>query len=298
MISIIICSRDKKLLEELLLNIEETIGIPYEVLARDNSLNTEGICEAYNLGASKAKYQYLVFCHEDLLFHTHNWGIILINHFNNSNARLIGFLGCVVKTKAPGSVYIYNSGLNRQNQLQRYPNGKKIHCYENPMSEIISEVSILDGFFMATKKKYWQETKFSQDYIKDFHAYDIDFSLKNLQLGKVIVVYDILVEHFSFGNFTSAWVIAQLDLTRRWKNHLPLNVSSTTDDLKIGEMSNMMEFLKILISNDMDKSLIFINYLKLLFLNPFNGLNKFFIRKIIFGNNLDNKIKKLLINKT
>jgi len=294
MISIIICSHNKILRNQISINIEQTIGLDYEILITDNSLNEVGICKAYNDCAIQAKYEYLVFCHEDILFHTPNWGILLINHFSNTNARIVGFLGCVIKTRTPSSAYIYNSDLNRHNQLQRYPNGNSIHCYENPLNEKISEVSVVDGFFMATKKEYWQNTKFSEDYLKGFHAYDIDFSLKNYQLGKIIVVYDILIEHFSFGNFTSSWVDAQLSLTKKWNLYLPFYINSTIYQVRIAEINNIKELLKILIANNGSKKLIIIYYLKLLHLSPINNLNMFLIRKIILGNRLDNKIKSLI----
>lgn len=297
MISIIICSNNKVLRDQISTNIGQTIGLDYEIIIKDNSLNQVSICKAYNECAIQAKYEYLVFCHEDILFHTPNWGRLLINHFINTNARIIGFLGCVIKTKTPSSVYIYDSDLNRHNQLQRYPNGDSVHCYENPLNEKTSEVSIVDGFFMATKKEYWQNTKFSENYLEGFHAYDIDFSLKNFQLGKIIVVYDILVEHFSFGNFTSSWVAAQLSLTRKWNLYLPLSINSDDCKIRKAEISNLKELLKILIAIQGPKTLMIIYYLKLLHLCPINNLNVFFIRKIILGNSFDNKIKSLITRK-
>lgn len=75
MISIIICSRNKNIDSELEQNILDTIGnIVYEVINIDNSTNNYSIFQAYNKGTQIAKYPYLCFMHEDILFHTADWG--------------------------------------------------------------------------------------------------------------------------------------------------------------------------------------------------------------------------------
>jgi hypothetical protein len=53
-----------------------------------------GICEAYNIGGSKAQYPYLIFCHEDIIFLTSNWGILLCQNFEQDlQIGLIGVIG-------------------------------------------------------------------------------------------------------------------------------------------------------------------------------------------------------------
>lgn len=75
MISIIICSKYSKINCELEQNIENTIGnMPFEIITINNSQNSYSIYQAYNKGIKEAKYPYLCFMHEDILFHTVNWG--------------------------------------------------------------------------------------------------------------------------------------------------------------------------------------------------------------------------------
>lgn len=295
MISIIICSIRKELRAQVKENISATIGLEdYEVIVIENEITNYPIAKAYNIAAKQAKYPFLCFVHEDILFHTNNWGALLIKHFETTNARLIGMLGCTVKTKSPGSVYIYESHFNRQNQLQRYPGKKVVHCYENPLQEQVSEVCILDGLFIAATKKAWEETQFSEDYLKGFHGYDIDFSLKNAVLGKVVVVYDILLEHFSFGSFSKEWVKTQLLLTKKWNKQLPFSAGKLrVDDSNLAEERNMKEFLKILISTDYDKKVLLKFFIKFFISAPLHPLNFFFIRQIILGKKLDAKLKRL-----
>lgn len=296
MISIIISSKNANLLNSLKYNIRQTIGVEYETIVIQNGNGEIGICSAYNTGALSAKYPYLCFLHEDITFHTQNWGQVLINKFEKHNPRLIGVLGCTAKTKAPSSVYIFNLNLNRQNQLQKYSDKTIIHCYENPLDEKTSVVSTIDGMFIACTYEVWNETRFSEDYLKGFHGYDIDFSLKNASKGLLIVIYDILIEHLSFGNFNLSWIEAQLLITKRWAEYLPRTTDKVTEqDLIQAEKSNLEEFLKILIKNNYRKSVILKYFINLIKISPFNSLNLFFLRKLILGNKLDSIIKKMVL---
>ncbi|MGB3132870.1 MAG: glycosyltransferase, partial [Saprospiraceae bacterium] len=74
MISIITCSRAKDISTELRKNIVQTIGIEHEIIVFDNSANKHSIFQAYNIGASRAKYEILCFVHDDLFYMTQDWG--------------------------------------------------------------------------------------------------------------------------------------------------------------------------------------------------------------------------------
>ena len=74
MFSIIICSISLKRLETLQVNIVKTIGTSCEFIAIDNSQKRWPIAKVYNYGAKRAKYPYLFFVHEDVKFHSSQWG--------------------------------------------------------------------------------------------------------------------------------------------------------------------------------------------------------------------------------
>src|SRR5690349_17422997 len=98
MISILVCSVKPGLYQQLAVNIEETIGIDYELLCFDNRKANKGICEVYNLLAAKAKYNLLLFVHEDVLFKTNNWGQILSRIFFENEIGVVGIAGCKYKS--------------------------------------------------------------------------------------------------------------------------------------------------------------------------------------------------------
>ena len=70
MISVVICSINKILAEQVSKNIHDTIGVPFELIVIDNNLLKKGIAHVYNLGAGRAKYDVICFVHEDVLFQT------------------------------------------------------------------------------------------------------------------------------------------------------------------------------------------------------------------------------------
>jgi hypothetical protein len=281
MISIIICSVNETLLTQVKKNIQNTIGVEHEVVAIDNLVKKYSLTHAYNEGAAQAKYPYLCFLHEDILFHTQNWGQLLIDHLSEKSISLVGILGCLVKTQSPSGVYIPIGHLNRVNQLQRRKDDGTDHYIENPFNETYSQVATVDGMFLAVTRQNHSNYPFDEHTLTGFHAYDIDYSLGQAKNGKIAVVYDILIEHFSYGGNTRQWIDAQLLVTKKWANQLPLHIHLSTAELKQAEIINMETFLIALYTNRY-KKLLQLKYLfKLLVLRPFNSKNFALVAKLI-----------------
>ena len=95
MITFIICSIAPERAHALEQNIQRTIGeTPYEIIIFDNRQTNYSIAKAYNLCASKARYAYLCFLHEDIAFHSRNWGKDIIHQLSSDNCGIIGFSAC------------------------------------------------------------------------------------------------------------------------------------------------------------------------------------------------------------
>ena len=78
MFSIIVCSISPERLSNLSQNIHDTIGVEYELIGIDNRTKKWPIAKVYNEGARQARYPYLFFVHEDVKFHTKDWGQVII----------------------------------------------------------------------------------------------------------------------------------------------------------------------------------------------------------------------------
>src|ERR1700749_695104 len=102
MISVIISSVSPAYLEQVIKNVEDTIGVDHEIIAFDNRDGKKGICEIYNQGIGKARYDILCFMHEDIRILTANWGQAIQKTFNqNPDFGLLGIAGSDYKSLAP-----------------------------------------------------------------------------------------------------------------------------------------------------------------------------------------------------
>ncbi|WP_262888705.1 glycosyltransferase family protein [Pontibacter pamirensis] len=249
MISIIICSVNSNMLKEVAENVKDTIGILHEIIAIDNRNGKYGICEAYNIGASKSKYDVLCFMHEDLIFHTIDWGRRVVEHLNDTTIGLIGVAGGTYKSKSLDAWGIDPIEFARMNVLQDYKSGRpQDHLYSNPFNEFVADVASVDGLWFCTRKEVWQNNKFDETTLKEFHFYDIDFSLQVLQSYRVCVVYDILLQHISEGSINRSWLENAVLFHNKWKQTLPYSVDGLYDEKKkaieIRRAKNILQLLK------------------------------------------------------
>lgn len=228
MISIVICSIDPVQLAEVRSNIAATIGIPYEVIAIDNRNSSKGICEVYNNGASVAKFAIVCFMHEDICIKTENWGKIVLSIFDkNPKAGIVGVAGGGYKSLTPSGWYnvdFQHAEKSFQNIIQGYKYNMKenFHALHNPLVEKLSEVVCVDGVWLCTRKELVLEKPFDQTLLTGFHGYDVDFCLHHFGVYQIFVTYEILLIHFSEGNFTKLWLDEVLKLHHKWRSYLPL----------------------------------------------------------------------------
>lgn len=226
MISIIICSVSEEMLANISLNIEKTIGVPYEIIAYDNSLGKKGICEVYNNGANIAKFEILCFTHEDIEYQTKDWGKIVLDIFyERQNVGIIGVVGSSYKASIPSGwgAEGFEGETTYSNYIQSYKrkNAKTELIHHNPGKENLANVSCVDGMWICTTKSIVMQKPFDEELLKGFHCYDIDFCLNVGQDYDVLVTFNILMRHFSEGSFDKHWLSDTLNIHEKWKNILP-----------------------------------------------------------------------------
>jgi hypothetical protein len=269
MISIIICSRHTNISEELKVHIQATIGVEYELIVIDNSENKYSIFSAYNEGVRRAKYPYLCFMHEDILYHTYGWGKKVIEHFKNPKVGIIGVAGSHYLPKLPGSHW--STGITSYNIL--HSTEGKIHfdswrLIDNEESSI--KAVLVDGVWFCIPKTVMTQIRFDELTFNGFHAYDSDICLQIKQLNfEVRIVFDIKIEHFSLGKRDQEWLKAIFILFHKWKGELPICVAELSK-YKISEANfwNAHELIEQIRINQFGK----LNILKVWFyyirLNP------------------------------
>ena len=231
MISIIISSAKSAFLQQVSENVAATIGVPFEIIATDNSNGEQGICAVYNKGMLKARYDILCFMHEDILIKTNNWGQVIVSLFKNDpQLGLVGVAGSSYKPLTPSGWGGMGVNTTYVNIIQSFKHKKKEskHIYRNPNNERISKVACVDGVWMCTTKSVMKEIMFDEITFKGFHGYDLDFSLSVGQKYKVAVTFEILLDHFSEGVYDKTWMRESLIFHNKWHRHLPINVETLT----------------------------------------------------------------------
>jgi hypothetical protein len=260
MISIIVCHRDKDLLKQFKENVTQTIGLPFEFVIIDNSTNKHTIFEAYNLGIERSKGDVLCFAHEDLFFHTNNWGPLVNEHFNkNPKLGLIGVCGGKALPNVPAPWW-NKSPFNQKclNLYQQWNNtridqegsaligDKKTHEYINQDQELISNVTAVDGLWFCIKTSCIKDhnIKFDTETFKGFHCYDLDICMQIGQYYDVAVIYDVLLEHFSEGSINKSWVKSSLLFTDKWQKRLQeVNSAKFNEsDLKLYNLIQLLTY--------------------------------------------------------
>ena len=232
MLSIIICHRKKELLSALEKNIEETIGIPYELIVIDNSENSHSILSAYNEGVIRSRYDILCFSHEDILFHTKNWGKKVVAHFSNTEVGMIGVAGGLAQSEIP-SAWWYNDyfakSINNVLMPSNDKNDKKFYHYKTESIEDKTEVVVIDGVWFCIRKSLFDEIFFDEKTFKEFHLYDMDISMQVSQFSKVYVVNDILLQHFSNGKIDQNYYEDLCSFVEKWNHYLPIQNEKVED---------------------------------------------------------------------
>lgn len=223
MISIVICSVNPYDLYRIRESIMSTIGSEYELLIWDNRATNKGLCEVYNLMAERARYEYVIFLHEDLLFDTHNWGETIISIFSKQpDVGVIGVAGSKYKSDSFSGWYTGIQEFDCANITHRYSHGDESQYLSPGGNQFIEEVVCLDGVFICVRKSIWQQIKFDQDNLKGFHFYDIDFTLSIAKICTIVVTYSVKIIHITKGgDFGNKWVDIAIDYHLLMKDILP-----------------------------------------------------------------------------
>ena len=228
MISIIISTHKPEIFDAVKVSIEKTIGVAYEIIGVENQARYS-ICEAYNIGESKAKYPYLCFVHEDVLIKTKDWGRSLISIMEDDKSiGLIGIAGTKFKSTYPTGSWGQSSFLTKFKRghvfihsIDSMEQHIEYDVSKNP--ELLEEVVCVDGIFMFTKKDIYKSCRYDDTIFTNFHGYDLDFSLQVLfQSYKVLVYRGIELIHLSKGNYTPYFTIANRLIQKKWKSKLPV----------------------------------------------------------------------------
>lgn len=201
-------------------HIGNTVGVKHKVVCYPN-FNQFSLTEIYNDAIKNHNREdaIMVFCHNDIIFKTRNWGRIILSKFNNSNYQIIG---------VAGSTYLPESGVWWEDRTKMVGIVEHTDGYKDWVSEYsperkgqITSVVLIDGLFMAVDCNDI-EHQFDEEF-KGYHLYDVSFCVPNWLDGiNIGVTTDIRILHKSIGQTNSQWDENRKQLVEKYKEELPI----------------------------------------------------------------------------
>ena len=285
MISCVICSRRPDIPAELKENITTTIGCEYELVVIDNSRNEYSIFSAYNEGVRRAQGDILCFMHEDILYHTDIWGIKVIKYFEQyPQAGLIGIIGTHFLSKIPSGWW--DTEIGSGHLLQRFYKGDTYTIemdQRGDSTRVPTRVVAVDGLWMCVQRKIFSQVRWDEETFNGFHAYDLDMSLQVYNAGyEVHILWDILIEHKSYGNPNLSFHIANQLLWDKWRNFLPLVKGVDMGPSEQQARTKIVELNKIIQKQEQEIARIYssnAHRLGKMLLRPMRAIYKLFQKK-------------------
>ena len=204
MISVVYCTKEHK--PEYIEHVRKSSGLKdIEIIEYIN--HGESLTKFYNKGLLETKNNIVVFCHDDLIMNSNNWGKKILNHFNNTD---FGILGVAGTTDLSESGRWWDDNTKMLGQVRHQHEGKSwdsIYC--SNFGESILPSVIVDGLFFVVNKERIKVN--FDDNVNGFHFYEIDFCFNNHLNGvKVGVMSNIRITHKSIGMTNEEWEINRL----------------------------------------------------------------------------------------
>jgi hypothetical protein len=219
-ISIIFSTR--KLDENYVKHLKYSCGlIEPDIIPIENN-HQYSLSEAYNMGLAKAKYDIIVYAHDDICFVTDNWGRKLCKHFTrNPDYGIIGVAG----TDNLISGMWWEDRASMHGVVNHSDHGKTwTNHYSADQGNKIKQMVVIDGVFFAIDKTKIIH-RFNEEF-KGYHFYDLAFGFSNHLAGvKLGVCTDIRVTHMSVGRTNDEWVANKKQFEELYKDSLPCSLN-------------------------------------------------------------------------
>lgn len=187
------------------------------------------LTQLYNKGLNDAKYEIVVFMHDDIEINTQNWGYKLLKHFKNEPDY--GILG-IAGTKELSKSGTWWENRNKMYGIVNHRNVEKNLVWTSEFSkdfkDEIYDTVVVDGVFFAVNKSNIK-VKFDENF-EGFHFYDISFCFDNFMENVPIgVISNIRITHNSVGATNEKWEENRQKFVEKNKLDLPQSIETYVD---------------------------------------------------------------------
>ena len=180
------------------------------------------LTQIYNKGLKEAKYNTIIFLHDDLTIETKQFGPKLLKQFEkNPEYGIIGVAG----SKLLGENFVWWEDRSKMyGRVQHTHEGNSwLSAYSEDLGQELEEVVVVDGVFFAVDKTKLK-VEFNES-VEGFHFYDVTFCFENHLKGvKVGVSTVVRVNHKSIGMTNESWESNRQQFSETFKEQLPTKV--------------------------------------------------------------------------
>jgi hypothetical protein len=182
--------------------------------------NKESLHKVYNKAidfAIQENVENLVLVHDDVILENYS------EHKLNNLFKKFDIIGCAgtteVKLDPPALWHIMGGGLGSKNLHGAVAHGDKKEKHMTPFGTYPKRVVLIDGVFIAIKRKVFSKIRFDEKCPAKWHFYDLDYSMQCHKAGFKVGVGDILITHNSPGltSFTEEFNKGQEWFLQKWK---------------------------------------------------------------------------------
>ena len=195
--SVIVCSIDPEKLTRFSASLHSTFATTaIELIHIDDA---KSLCEGYARGAARARGDYLVFCHDDIVFLDAAFHDRLLDALESTD--VVGVCGT---TRLRGATIAQSaSGTAHGWVAHDAPGDKFLAGILSTAPARVDRIQALDGVFIAARRAVVEQIGFDAETFDGFHLYDLDFTYRAFKAGfRLRVQSDLLIAHASFGNFS------------------------------------------------------------------------------------------------
>jgi hypothetical protein len=236
-ISVVSIISNNAIAKEFLLRGLSRQNTPYDLILLDNKeFSYRSAAQAYNEGSAKAKGNYLMFIHQDVLLPCRNWLKEAENSLSTiSNLGIAGVAGMRQPTFINDFEIFARYYLLEQLNLSkiwyyRYARGNVFHGREKKpwLGKFTNEVlstRTLDELLLIIPTGVFENLKFDEATCDDWHLYGVDYSLSAFQKCLNVCVLPHSVVHLSMGKVKKEYFKTLLKLVEKHRTEKIINTT-------------------------------------------------------------------------
>jgi GT2 family glycosyltransferase len=201
MVSIIICSINAQRYSAICDNLRGLFGNePHEFIGIHDA---RSMAEGYSRGIRASRGDNIIVCHDDIEILSPDFCTRLMPRI--SQYDLLGVAG---STRLAGARWSTAGPPHLFGQVTHFLPAENVYVVSiwSSLVRCVPHMRVMDGLFLAGKRKLFESIGFDEQTFGGFHLYDLDFTLRASQAGfNLAVCNDFCVIHSSEGAYEDQW---------------------------------------------------------------------------------------------